>query len=168
MSRNKRLACLAMLLALAFVLSFLERMIGFEIPVPGVKLGLANLAVLIAIYVLKIQDAAIVSLARILLDGFTFGNAYRMAYSLAGGILSFLCMVLLKKKKASVMSVSMAGGLMHNFGQILVAAAVLRTPGLFAYLPILIIAGLITGGINGVVGGIIMKSLQKVLRNIIN
>ena len=82
---------------------------------PGVKLGLANLAVLMAIYTLGVRGALIISLSRIFLDGMTFGNAYRMMYSLAGGILSFIIMYMGKRWNWSVMSVSMAGGLCHNY-----------------------------------------------------
>ncbi len=167
MKRNKKIAWMAMLLALAFVLSFLERMLSFEVPVPGVKLGLANLAVLMAIYTMGVKGALMISLARILLDGMTFGNAYRMMYSLAGGILSFIMMYIGKKCNWSIMSVSMAGGLCHNIGQIGVAVIILRTPELITYLPILILAGIATGAINGLLCGMIMKSFQQIKRNLL-
>lgn len=167
MKQNRKIAWMAMLLALAFVLSFLERMLSFEVPVPGVKLGLANLAVLMAIYTMGVKGALTISLARIFLDGMTFGNAYRMMYSLAGGLLSFLIMYIGKKYNWSIMSVSMAGGLCHNIGQIMVAIIILRTPELVTYLPVLILAGIVTGAINGLLCGMIMKSFQRVKGNLL-
>lgn len=164
MKRNEKIAWMAMLLALAFVLSFLERMLSFEIPVPGVKLGLANLAVLMAIYTLGVRGAFIISLSRIFLDGMMFGNAYRMMYSLAGGILSFIIMYIGKKWNWSVMSVSMAGGLCHNIGQIAVAVVILRTPELIVYLPVLILAGIATGAVNGLLCGMIMRLFERIRR----
>ncbi|MCI6676246.1 MAG: Gx transporter family protein [Clostridiales bacterium] len=162
MRQNKIIAWMAILVALAFVLSFLERMVSFEIPVPGVKLGLANLAVLMALYTIGAKGAAVVCIIRIFLDGMTFGNAYRMMYSLAGGLLSFFIMYIGKRCKWSVMSVSMAGGLCHNIGQIIVAIIILKTPELVTYLPVLILAGIATGAINGGLCGIIMKSFRRI------
>ncbi len=167
MSQNKKIAWMAMLLALAFVLSFLERMFSLEIPVPGVKLGLANLAVLMAIYTMGTKPAFIISLARIILDGMTFGNAYRMLYSFAGGVLSFSIMYLGKKWNWSIMSVSMAGGLCHNIGQIIVAIIILKTPELISYLPVLIIAGIATGAVNGLLCGMIVKRFRQTSKNIL-
>ena len=166
MKRNEKIAWMAMLLALAFVLSFLERMLSFEIPVPGVKLGLANLAVLMAIYTLGVRGALITSLSRIFLDGMMFGNAYRMMYSLAGGILSLAVMALLKRSGAfSIIGVSMAGGVSHNVGQLIMAMLVVETYAVGYYLPVLLIAGLITGTLIGIAGREMLKRLDLAVLN---
>lgn len=167
MNRSKKIAWMAMLLALAFVLSFLERMLSFEIPVPGVKLGIANLAVLMGLYTMGTKSAFVISLVRILLDGMTFGNAYRMMYSMAGGLLSFAIMCIGKKWNWSIMSVSMAGGLCHNIGQIIIAIIILKTSELITYLPVLVLAGIGTGAVNGMLCGMIVKTFRQIEKKIL-
>ncbi|MBO4395094.1 MAG: Gx transporter family protein [Eubacterium sp.] len=151
-SRTQKLALRAMLIAVAFVLSWLESMIPTFIAVPGVKLGLTNLVVLLALYCLSWQDALAINLIRIILVGLTFGNLFSLWYSMAGGMLSCLGMILLKKcLHARLVTISIAGGLLHNLGQLLVAVFVLDTPSLFYYLVVLWIAGAIAGTIIGLI-----------------
>lgn len=158
---SKNVARYALLAALAMVLSWLEAMVPASSAVPGMKLGLTNLVVIFALYRMSPRDAAVISLVRVLLVSITFGNAYSFIYSLAGAALSFLVMTLLKKTdKFSIAGVSVAGGVSHNIGQILVAIAIMGTSRLAWYLPALLVSGTAAGVAIGVVGGIITKRVN--------
>lgn len=151
-----------MLTALAMIFSYVESLIPISFGVPGIKLGLANLVVLSALYFMSPGEVLAVSAARILLLGFLFGNGMSILYSLAGGLLSFAVMLTLMKNRGfSEIGVSVAGGVSHNIGQILVAALVLHSLKLFYYLPVLILSGLVTGILIGILGGRIRKILAK-------
>ena len=144
--------------ALAFVFSFVEVLIPISLGIPGIKLGLANIVVLTALYAMGPKEAFFISCVRIVLVGFTFGNMASLLYSLAGGLLSWLVMCLLKKIKGfSMIGVSLAGGISHNIGQIFVAALMLKTTSVMYYLPVLLIAGTITGILIGILGGMLLK-----------
>ncbi|MBQ6994092.1 MAG: Gx transporter family protein [Lachnospiraceae bacterium] len=148
----KRVAYTAILIALAMIFSYVEVLIPFHFGIPGIKLGLANLVVVIALYILKPAQVMVISIARIVLVSFLFGNMSSMLYSLAGGILSFFVMLLLKKIKGfSMLGVSIAGGVSHNVGQLLLAAVVVENMSVFYYMPVLLVAGVITGMLIGVV-----------------
>lgn len=148
------LAMRSLLVATAMILSWLEAQIPAFFAVPGIKLGLTNLVVLVALYKLSRRDALALNVVRILLVGFTFGNLFSLAYSLAGGMLSFLVMALLKQtRRFSVVSVSVAGGVFHNVGQILVAMAVLGSHYVLYYLPVLWISGIASGAVIGLLCG---------------
>ena len=145
-SRTQKLALRAMLVAVAFVLSWLESQIPTFVAVPGVKLGLTNLVVLLALYRLGWPDALAINLLRIVLAGLTFGNLFSLWYSLAGGLLAGTGMIILKKcLHARLVTVSIVGGLLHNLGQLLVAVCILDSPSLFYYLVVLWIAGAVAG-----------------------
>ncbi|MFV0466180.1 MAG: Gx transporter family protein [Lachnospiraceae bacterium] len=164
--KSKKIATYGMLVALAFILSYIESIIPLPIPVPGIKIGLANLVVITALYLMGPGDALILSLLRVVLVGFTFGNMSTMMFSLAGGLLSWLVMVLAKRSKVfSMTGVSILGGISHNIGQILVAIVVLNTATLVYYLPFLILSGLVTGTVIGILGAIITKRVQKIYAN---
>lgn len=148
-------------LALALILSYVESLIPFYFGIPGVKLGLANLIVVIMLYAVGAKEAFAVSMLRILLSGFLFGNLFSILYSFAGGMLSFLVMWLVKRTgKFHVMSVSICGGITHNIGQILVASVIVETYSIFYYIPVLLIAGLITGMLIGVIAGEVSDRLR--------
>lgn len=158
---SKKIARYALLTALAMVLSWLESLVPLSVAVPGVKLGLTNLVVIFALYRMSAGDALAISLVRVLLVSFTFGNAYAFAYSLAGALLSFVIMWSLKKCGGfSAVGVSVAGGVGHNLGQILVAALVLENSGIFYYFPALLLSGTVAGVCIGAVGGILVKRLK--------
>lgn len=164
-NKSKRLAFFGLMVALAFVFSYLESLIPFNFGIPGIKLGLANLVVVVALYTVPKKDAFFITVIRIVLSGLTFGGLVPMAYSLVGGILSFLVMALLKKNdKFSVVGVSMAGGVVHNAGQIIVAGIVMNTARIIYYFPVLIVVGLITGLLIGFVSNIIIDRLDKVIK----
>lgn len=160
----RKVAYLGLLVALAFVFSYVEFLIPVNIGIPGAKLGLANLAIIVALYTIGEWNAFLLSIVRIVLVGFTFGNLASMLYSLAGGSLSFFVMVLAKKtKRLSITGVSVLGGIFHNVGQIIVAILVLETKSLVYYLPVLIITGVVAGVVIGVLGGMITVRLKAVV-----
>ena len=162
MNRNKRIAYFGLLIALAFIFSYIESLIPINFGVPGIKLGLANLVVMVTLYVFGIGEAAVISLIRILLAGITFGNMAAMIYSLAGGVLSLAVMIIARKTdKFSPTGVSVLGGVFHNVGQIIVAIIVLETTRLVYYLPVLMVSGIVAGIIIGLLTAEIIKRLPK-------
>ena len=127
------------------------------------KLGLANLIIVIALYKMRLSEVFLLSIVRILLSGFLFGNYFSILYSLAGGLLSLAVMALLKKTgDFSVMGISMAGGVFHNVGQLVVAMMVVETFSVGYYLPVLLVAGLVTGFLIGVAAGEMLKRLVNI------
>ena len=157
----KKTAVGGMLVALAFVFSYIETLIPVNLGIPGAKLGLANLVVMVALYTLGAKEAFALSMVRILLTGFTFSSAAAMLYSFAGGILSYIVMVLAKKTgRLSVTGVSVLGGIFHNVGQILVAMWVLDTATLIYYLPVLAVTGIVSGTVIGLLGMMVIRRLQ--------
>lgn len=162
----KTVAMLGMFTAAAMICSYIEAMIPINFGIPGIKLGLANLVVLIVLYMMGTKDALIVSVLRIILTGFLFGNLFGILYSLAGGILSFLVMWLLKRSgKLRIISVSVAGGICHNIGQLLVAAVVVENYKIMYYIPVLLIAGLLTGFLIGILAQETVLRLQGYIKN---
>lgn len=150
-----------LLIALAFVLSFIETLIPISLGVPGVKLGLANLVTVVGLYTVGISGTVVVSLLRIILVGFTFGNLFSMFYSLGGWGVSILIMVLCKKKGwFGPAGISILGGVGHNIGQICVAVFVVKQVGLFFYLPMLLIAGTIAGLVIGIIGSMLLNRIR--------
>lgn len=157
----KRTAVYGMLTALAFLLSYVETLIPLPFGIPGIKLGLANLVTLVALYAMGEKAALVISLVRIVLTGFTFGNLSMLLYSLAGGLLSFLCMAAAKRQGSfGKVGVSILGGVTHNLGQILTAMAVLETGSLLYYFPALLVSGTTAGLIIGLLGGLTLERLS--------
>lgn len=158
---EKQIAEYGLMIALAIILSYVEFLIPFSVAVPGVKLGLANIVVIFALYRLGIHQAFIISILRVLLISFMFGNAFSLMYSLSGALLSLCIMIALKKTKYfSPLGVGAAGGVAHNFGQILCAMVLLETKEFIYYMPVLLISGTVTGLIIGSIGGAIIKRLN--------
>ena len=148
--------------ALAIIFSYVESLIPIHIGIPGVKLGLANLIIVIALYKMSVKEAYLLSVVRVILAGFMFGNLFAILYSLAGGMLSLTIMSILKKKdKFSVYGISIAGGVFHNIGQLVMAIIVLESVSIGYYFPVLLISGLVTGFVIGVVSNGMMKRLKK-------
>lgn len=159
---NKKIATYGLLIALAFIFSYIEFLIPINFGVPGIKLGLANLVVIVTLYISGIPAAFAISILRIILNAFTFGNVAAMIYSLAGGLLSLGVMIIAKKTgKLSTLGVSVLGGVFHNVGQIIVAIIVLETSRLVYYLPVLIISGMVAGIVIGIIAAQIIKRLPK-------
>lgn len=158
---TKRIARRGLLVAAAMALSWLESLLPAFGMVPGMKLGLANIVTLFALYRMSLGDAAGISLARVVLTAATFGNAYSFAYSLAGAALSLAVMAGLKRAdRFSILGVSAAGGVCHNLGQLLVAIAVLGTARLGWYLPALAAWGTAAGAAIGAAGGLVIRRVK--------
>lgn len=163
-SKARRVALYGMLTALAFILSYVESLVPVTLGIPGVKLGLANLVVVIALYTLDLKGAFVISVVRIVLSGLTFGGLFSMLYSLAGGLLSFAVMAILSRKKVfGTVGVSVCGGVAHNIGQLLVAMAVLETESVWYYFPVLLISGSVAGVLIGLLGGWMTGRIQDYL-----
>ena len=159
---KNKVAYFGVFTALALIFSYVETLIPINFGIPGVKLGLANLLIVIYLYRSSPKDALILSVTRIVLSGFLFTNLASILYSLAGGMLSLLVMTLAQKNKHfSVMGVSIAGGVSHNIGQLIVAMAVVETYSIGYYFPVLLISGMITGLLIGIVSNEVLKRLHS-------
>ena len=162
-NKSRKLAARGMLIALAFVLAWIESQFVFVSIAPGMKLGLTNLVVLIALYKINEKEAVVINVLRILLVGMTFGNMFSFIYSLAGGLLSATVMIVMKKvNRFSKVTVSVAGGIMHNVGQIVVAMIVMKTTAVLYYVFVLWISGIVAGALVGMLSAGILKHLEKV------
>ncbi|MDD5901687.1 MAG: Gx transporter family protein [Lachnospiraceae bacterium] len=162
---TKKIAMLGLCTAVALVLAYIESMLPpvFH-AVPGIKIGLPNIIIIFILYRYGLKEAAVVSLVRMVAVSFMFGNLMALIYSLAGGFLSMLVMVLLKKSKLlSVVGVSVAGGVFHNVGQILMAMLFLGTTELGYYLIVLTVTGILSGIFVGLCGAIIVKRIPNKL-----
>lgn len=161
---KRKTAYLGMFLALALICSYVESLIPFCFGIPGVKLGLTNIVVVVMLYEIGAKEAFCISVLRILLAGFLFGNPFSIIYSLSGGILSFLVMLALKHtKKFQIVTVSVMGGIFHNIGQLCVASAVVENYNLFYYAPMLLIAGFLTGFLIGILAVEMTERLKGLL-----
>ena len=159
---KKKVAFLGIFLALALIFSYVESLIPINFGIPGMKLGLANIVIVILLYCMESKEAYGVSVARVILAGFLFGNLFSILYSLAGALLSLTVMLLLKKtEKFQILSISAVGGVCHNIGQLFIAAWTVENLNIFYYLPVLLIAGLITG----IVIGLISREIVVRIRN---
>ena len=163
---TRKIARMGLLVALAMILSYVESLIPAFVAVPGVKVGLANIVVIFALYALGPVEALTVSLLRVILSSFLFGSVLSLLYSLSGALLSLGGMIVMKKLKIfSTLVVSVTGGVLHNVGQILVACLVLETDVLLYYLPVLILSGVVTGAVIGIIGSLVIKRLENNIRS---
>ena len=142
---SARIAYIALLSALAAVFGYIESLFPIPVPIPGIKLGLSNIAVLFALIKMNKSDAFFIMLLKVLICAILFSGMAGLLYSLSGGIMSYLAMCVFEKYDFSVIGISMAGGVFHNLGQITAAAIMLSSVGAFYYFPVLMIAGLIVG-----------------------
>ena len=160
-SRNIKLALLSMCACLAMILSFVESRIPPLTAIPGIKMGLANIAVLFTLYKMGTREAAVVSAVRIIIIALLFGSFVSFLYSLAGAVLSFSVMLVLRRIKLfSEVGVSVAGGVCHNIGQIAMACALLETNVIVYYLPFLLLSGTVTGVLIGIVSALLIKRIK--------
>ncbi len=149
-----------MFTALALIFSYVETLIPISFGIPGVKLGLANLIIVAALYKMALKEAYLLSVVRVLLAGFLFGNYFSILYSLSGALLSLSVMALLKKNGGfSVIGVSIAGGVFHNIGQLFVAMLAVETFQVAYYVPVLLVAGLLTGLVIGILAQELLRRL---------
>lgn len=161
---SKKVARMGVFIALAMIFSYIEVLIPFNFGIPGVKLGIANIVTVTSLYVFSTGEAFGISVIRIVLMGILFGNGMSLLYSLAGGLLSFLAMWIGKRTSwFSVMGVSVAGGVFHNVGQILAVMLVMKNTMFVAYLPVLFVAGVVTGYLIGLLANKIIELLPHIV-----
>ena len=159
--KTKKLTVMAMTTAVAMILSFVESQIPAFVAVPGVKIGLANIAVVFALYRLGWKEAVAISLVRVVLVSMLFGSIASLFYSLAGAVLSLTGMGLLKKTgKFTEIMISVTGGILHNIGQIGMACLILETAALRYYLPFLLISGIIAGIVVGILSAVLVQRFK--------
>lgn len=157
-----RITICGILTALAMIFSYIESLIPIPVPIPGIKLGIANIAIITVLYVVGIREAVIINIVRISLTAMLFGNLNSFLFSMAGGMLSLVVMILLMKMKCfSMIGVSIAGGVMHNIGQIIAAVFLMESPAIAYYLPVLLVAGLVTGVVIGIVSGLVVVRVSR-------
>ena len=161
--KTKKVAMLGLTIALAMIMSYIEALVPLSFAVPGIKMGLANIVIIFVLYKIGTKEAILVSLIRVILVSLLFSNVMAMAYSIAGAVLSLSVMWLLKKTdKFSFVGVSIAGGIMHNVGQIIMAVIVLGTEQIALYLPVLVITGTVTGVVIGIVSGLVINRFKNI------
>ena len=161
---TKYIAFLGLLLAFSVSVGYFERLLPPIVPaVPGIKLGLPNIIVIILMYIKDYKTAFALNIFRVMLSGLLFTGIWGMVYGLSGAIISFIIMAALKQTKIfGTVGISAAGGVFHNLGQICVAALLVNNIKLFYYFPVLIIFGTITGIIIGYLSGLIISRLNKI------
>lgn len=156
------MAMAALMTALALIFSYIEFLIPFAPAIPGIKLGIANLVIIVALYYLGTGYAFSINLLRVFVSGLLFSGLFGVFYSLAGALLSFCVMIIIKKIPVfSVTGVSIAGGVAHNLGQILVASFLISNIKMFIYFPVLIISGVLSGAVIGMISYLILKRMPK-------
>lgn len=161
MKKTKRLVLLAMLTAVAMILSYVESLMP-SVGIPGVKMGLANIAVIFALFRFGWKEAAALSLVRVVLVSLLFGSVGAMLYSLAGAVLSLAVMALLRRiDRFSTVGISVAGGVAHNAGQILMAMLILQTKQLLGYLPVLAVSGIAGGVLTGLAAALLIRRIPE-------
>ena len=158
---TKKITTLAITVTLAMVLSFIESQIPPFVAIPGVKVGLANIAVIFALYRFGWREAVIVSALRVLLVGLLFGSFVSTLYSIAGAVLSMTVMLTVRRIPSfSEVGVSVLGGVSHNVGQIVMASILLETDVVLYYLPVLLLSGTLAGIAVGAAGAVLLKKLK--------
>lgn len=160
MKTNKLTLC-AILASVAIVLGYVESLLPVPIAIPGIKWGFGNIVILGALYLLDTRYAFFIMLVKVMASVLLFMSPSAFLYSLSGGVLSVLIMVILKKSDLHIINVSVSGGIFHNIGQLFMASLVMRTFGVFYYLPVLIISGAVSAVVNGILTGIILKRIKR-------
>lgn len=163
MHKTKKLALMAVLTAIALTIFMLEAQLPAPVPIPGVKLGLANIVTLTAMLILGRREAGAILAARIIMGAVFAGNPSAMLYSAAGGVLAYAAMCLLVGvvPEKRLWAVSAVSAVAHNMGQLLACVLVVKTPGVFIYAPALIVSGVITGVFTGFGAMYLVRALRK-------
>lgn len=158
----KKIAILAIFITLALVLSYVDSLIPLAIVVPGIKIGLANVVIILSLYTIGEKETIFISGIRVILSSLLFGTLVTFLYSMTGAILSFIVMVLLKKKtNLASITISIIGAVSHNLGQIIMAILIMNTKEIIYYLPILIITGVISGTLIGIFANLLIQFTKK-------
>ena len=162
--KTSKMTFLGLFTAVAMILSFVETLLPpLTTALPGIKMGLPNIAIMFILYRIGWKEASVVSIARVILVSLLFGSIMSMAYSLGGAILSLLIMTFMQKLTSfNRVSISVVGGVCHNIGQILVAWMVTGTAQIVYYLPVLLISGCAAGILVGLVAGMLEKRVPKI------
>ncbi|MDD2400733.1 MAG: Gx transporter family protein [Clostridia bacterium] len=165
MVKTQKLVYLSLLVTVATALGFIEMMMPYPMPIPGIKLGLANIVTLLVIYLYGLKEGITVSLLRVFFVSFLAGTFLSVSFflSLSGAILSTLIMSFLKRYVVvfSIIGISIAGALAHNIGQVLMVILLIKTKYVIFYLPILLITGLPTGLITGYIAKYLLSYLKN-------
>ena len=152
---------LALSIALSMILSFVESQIPAFVAIPGIKVGLTNIVVVFALYKLGWKEAGVISLIRVFLVSLLFGTGATFLYSIAGAVLSYVGMLLLKGTgRFSYVAVSVAGGVLHNIGQIGMACLVMETNLILYYLPFLLLSGTVAGVVVGLLAAVMIRRID--------
>ncbi|MEQ2535755.1 Gx transporter family protein [Lachnospira hominis (ex Hitch et al. 2024)] len=161
-TRTQKLALCGVLTALAMIFGYIESVISVPLPVPGIKVGLPNIAIITILYVVGIKEAVAVNLIRITLTAVLFGNLNSFLFSMSGAVLSMIIMIILKRIQFfSSVGVSVAGGVFHNIGQIIAAVFIMGSGAIVYYLPVLMITGTVTGAVIGIVSAMVVKRTER-------
>ena len=162
--KTKDLLRMALLTAVALIIFMVEAQIPAPVPVPGVKLGLANVVTVYAVFVLGPARTLMVLLCRVFLGAVFSGQMMTLLYSLGGGLLCWCVMCLLCKvlTENQIWVCSVFGAICHNIGQMIVAVAITRTPTLLSYLPVLLVSGILTGAFTGFAAQFLIAHLKKI------
>ena len=158
--KSVKITYIALLSALAAVFGYIESLFPLPIPVPGIKLGLSNIAILFALIKMNRRDAFLIMLIKVIICSILFSGINSLFYSLSGGIFSFFAMIFAQKLDFSTVGVSMAGGVFHNIGQIFAASLLLSSFSAFYYLPVLTVFGLFVGAAVGILCSIVISRLK--------
>lgn len=158
----KKIAIIAIFVTLALVLSYVDSLIPLAIMVPGIKIGLANIVIILSLYMIGEKETILISTIRVILSSLLFGTMLTFAYSMTGAILSLIIMIILKKRTTlATMTISIIGAVSHNIGQIIMAVIIMSTKEIIYYLPILMITGVISGTIIGVLASLLIQFTKK-------
>ena len=158
---TKKITLLGLLTAVALILGWFESMLP-SLAVPGIKLGISNIVLLYAIYMMRPREAFVLMLLKVFLSGFLFGGVTAILYSLAGGLFSLTVMLLVKKcSSLSCVGVSVCGAVFHNIGQLLAAALVVESRAVFSYAPVLLVSAVVTGVLTGIAANLTLKALRS-------
>ena len=161
--RTYRLALAGILLAAALILSYVESLVPFFFGVPGMKLGLPNLAVVLLLSVDDKRTALVVNILRIVISGFLFGSLFGILFSISGAVVSYIVMILIMRTgRFGIPGVSVAGGVSHNLAQLAVAALVVKTSGIVYYSPVLTFSGILTGIAIGTAASLMSGPLKQI------
>ncbi len=161
-NKTKKITMCGLMTALAMIFSYIETLIPIPLPIPGIKLGVANMAIIAVMFTIGYSEAVCVDILRVVLTAMMFGNFNSFLFSISGAVLSIVVMGILKKtNKFSEVGISVAGGVMHNVGQIIAAVFIMETSAIAYYMPVLMISGIVTGIVIGIVAALIIKRVEK-------
>lgn len=164
---KKKIPLIGLFIALSMIFSYIEVLLPLNLGIPGIKLGLSNLVIIVSIYCIGKKEAFFILCFKIILAGLLFGSMSSILYSLSGGLLSYIVMALLEKLKAfTPTGVSVAGGVCHNIGQLIIAIFVLHTKQIIYYLPFLLLSGTMAGLIVGMIGALVIRRFSNIISKV--